>query len=182
MRFLGIGEYCDLGDMYYRLQAAGHQVRVYVEFPEARDIFGGMLRFTPNWQAELSWIREAGEEGVVLFESAVKGDLQDQLRRAGYPVIGGSAFGDRLECDRQFAQELLRGLGLCTVRTHRYTDFDEAIEFVRASRKRYVYKNNGGDTPRTRNYVGELDDGADMIALLSLYRSQWREPATAKSF
>ena len=151
-------------------------MRVFVESPEARDIFGGMLHFTPDWRADLNWVREAGEEGVVLFESAVKGELQDQLRRDGYPVIGGSAFGDRLECDRQFGQDVLRGLGLCAVRSHRYTDFGEAIEFVRASRMRYVFKNNGGDTPRTRNYVGELEDGTDMIALLSLYRSQWREP------
>ena len=176
MRILGIGEYCDLGDMYHRLVAAGHEVRVFVESSAAHDVFGGMLRFTPDWRADLHWVREAGEEGILLFESAVKGELQDKLRRDGYQVIGGSAFGDRLECDRQFGQDVLRGLGLRTARSHRYTDFGDAIEFVRASRMRYVFKSNGGDTLRTRNYVGELEDGADMIALLSLYRSQWREP------
>lgn len=175
MRILGIGEYCDLGGMYHRLQAAGHEVRVYVECPEAHDVFGGMLRFTPQWEAELPWIREAGREGIVLFESATKGELQDTLRRDHYQVIGGSGYGDRLESDRQFGQSLVRGLGLCVAGTHRYRDFGDAIEFVRASRRRYVFKNNGADTPRTRNYIGELDDGSDMIALLSLYQSQWRE-------
>jgi phosphoribosylamine--glycine ligase len=68
----------------------------------------------------------------------------------------------------------LRDLGLCTAGSHRHTDFGGAIEFVRAHPARYVFKNNGGDTLRTRNYVGELEDGSDMVALLSLYRSQWR--------
>lgn len=176
MRFLGIGEYCDLGALYHRLAAAGHEVRVYVELPEARDVHGGMLQLSTDWRAELPWIREAGPGGIVLFESVGKGELQDQLRRDGYQVIGGSAYGDRLECDRQFGQEVLRSLGLCIAQTHSYADFGEAIEFVRATRRRYVFKSNGGDALRTRNYIGELDDGSDMLALLALYRAQWQGP------
>ena len=176
MRFLGIGEYCDLGALYHRLAKVGHEVRVHVEFPDARDVHGGMLQLTPDWRAELPWIREAGRDGIVLFESAVKGELQDKLRREGYQVIGGSAYGDRLECDRQFGQEALRSLGLPVAQTYRYTDFGEAIERVRATRRRYVFKSNGGDALRTRSYISELDDGSDMRALLSLYRSQWRGP------
>lgn len=176
MRFLGIGEYCDLGDMYYRLAAAGHEVRVYVESSAAQDVFDGMLRFTHDWRADLQWIRDAGKDGIVLFESAVKGGLQDRLRHDGFQVIGGSSFGDRLESDRQFGQEVLRSLGLCVAPSLRFTDYDDAIEFVRTSRKRHVFKNNGGDTLRARNYIGELEDGSDMIALLSLYRTQWRGP------
>lgn len=176
MRFLGIGEYCDLGALYHRLAAAGHEVRVYVELPEARDVHGGMLQLSSDWRAELPWIREAGPGGIVLFESVGKGELQDQLRRDGYQVIGGSAYGDRLECDRQFGQEVLRSLGLCIAQTHSYADFGEAIEFVRATRRRYVFKSNGGDALRTRNYIGELDDGSDMLALLALYRAQWQGP------
>lgn len=176
MRFLGIGEYCDLGEMYRRLEAAGHEVRVYVESPAAQDVFGGILTFTRDWRADLQWVRAAGEDGVVLFESALRGELQDRLRGDGYQVIGGSGFGDRLEADRQFGQNALRKLECRTARSYRYTDFDAAIEFVRASRGRYVFKSNGSDALRTRNYVGELEDGADVIALLSLYRSQWRGP------
>jgi phosphoribosylamine--glycine ligase len=104
VRFLGIGEYCSLGDMYQRLLRAGHEVRVYIETPEARDIHGGMLQLTPHWYLELDWVGAAGEDGVILFESAIKGEIQDRLRRDGYQVIGGSAFGDRLEGDRAFGQ------------------------------------------------------------------------------
>ena len=70
MRFLGIGDYCDLGDMYHRLGAAGHEVRAYVEAPQAQDIFGGMLHLSRDWRADLHWVREAGADGVVIFEAA----------------------------------------------------------------------------------------------------------------
>jgi phosphoribosylamine--glycine ligase len=95
------------------------------------------------------------------------------LRRDGYQVIGGSSFGDRLEDDRAFGQETLRALGLSIAPSHHFTDFTTAIEFVRASQRRYVFKSNGADSLRTRNYVGEMEDGTDMIALLSLQRAQW---------
>jgi phosphoribosylamine--glycine ligase len=33
-----------------------------------------------------------------------------------------------------------------------------------------VLKFNGADSPRGRNYIGEMDDAADMLALLAMYR------------
>jgi phosphoribosylamine--glycine ligase len=179
LRILGIGESCDLGEMYVRLTAAGHEVRVFVEHVDAHDVFGGMLSRTDRWQRELPWIRQAGRQGVIVFESALKGDLQDNLRRDGFQVIGGSAYGDRLESEREFGQQALRDLGLKTARSHRFTETGSAIDFVRANPARYVLKYNGADSARTRNYVGEMDDGADIIALLGIRRD--REAGNAPS-
>jgi len=177
MRFLGIGEYCDLGDMYFGLAAAGHEVRVFVEDPEAQDIFGGMLEFCSDWRAELSWIRDAGKDGIIVFESSLKGEWQDELRRDGYQVIGGSAYGDRLESDRDFGQETLRELGLPVAKSHHFTDFEAAIAFVIDTQRRHVFKSNGAGSARTRNYIGELADGSDMHALLLEHRAHWRAHA-----
>lgn len=175
MRFLGIGEYCDLGDMYYRLTRAGHEVRVFIEDPEAHDIFGGMIERVHDWRSELGWIRQAGDDGIILFESAIKGGLQDELRQDGYQVIGGSAFGDRLENEREFGQEILRQLGLSTAQSHRFTNFSSAIEFIQQRPARFVFKINDAASLRTKNYVGQLENGDDMIALLALQKSQWSE-------
>ena len=170
MRFLGIGESCDLGAMYHGLVQRGHQVKVFVEEESSRDVFGGMLELTGDWSSELGWLREAGDEGVALFESAVKGDVQDALRREGFQVIGGCAIGDRLEADRAFGQQVLRGIGMQTARSHSFTNYRDAMEFLRRLPGRYVLKFNGANSPRTRNYIGEMDDSADMLALLSMYR------------
>ena len=179
MRFLGIGEYCDLGAMYIRLVEAGHQVKVYVENADYHDVYAGMLNFTDDWCSELEWIREAGQDGIILFESAIKGGIQDALRQDGYQVIGGSAFGDMLESSREYGQQIMHEMGLSIAKTFKFTDYDAAIIFVRASKKRYVYKNNGADSERTRNYVGKAHDGADLIAILLHYKSQQLESVEA---
>ncbi len=172
MRFLGIGEYCDLGAMYIRLSEAGHDVKVYVANADYHDVYAGMLNFTQNWHRELGWIREAGQDGIILFESATKGKIQDQLRQEGYQVIGGSAFGDMLEGSREYGQQIMHEIGMPIAKTFKFTDFDTAISFIHTTKKRYVYKSNGADSERTRNYVGKAEDGADLIAILSHYKSQ----------
>ncbi len=169
MRFLGIGDYNDLGAMYYRLAQRGHEVRVSVANPAYRDVYAGMLDFAADLQAELGWLREAGKDGIALFESATQGETQDALRRDGFQVIGGSAFGDRLEADRAFGQQVLQGFGLRLAATYGFTAYAPALDFLRRQGGRYVLKFNGADNPRTRNYIGELDDASDMLALLATY-------------
>lgn len=181
MRFLGIGEYNDLAAMYHGLARRGHEVRVFVEDPACADVHAGLLDFTPDWQRELGWVREAGGDGVILFESAVKGTLQDDLRRDGFQVIGGSALGDKLEADRDFGQQVLRDAGLRTARSRRFGDFAAAQDFVRSQPGRYVLKFNGANSSRTRNFVGMRNDGCDMLALLALYQQQ-AEPGAATDF
>ena len=91
MRILGIGDWNDLGDMYLRLAKAGHDVRVHIADPTAHDILEGLIVRIDDWRNELAWIREAGDDGVIVFETAHDGIVQDQLRRDGYQVIGGCA-------------------------------------------------------------------------------------------
>ena len=182
MKFLGIGEYCDLGALYWRLGQAGHEVKVYVENPDYHDVYAGMLTFTPDWRNELEWIRRAGQDGIILFESASKGSIQDALRQDGYQVIGGSDFGDRLESNREFGQQILQEIGLPIANTHHFTDYDKAIDLINKTNKRYVYKSNGANSERTRNYVGMAEDGSDLITLLKHYKSQITAEANVVDF
>lgn len=175
MRFLGIGETCDLGDVYYRLQQAGHEVRVHIDEPAAHGVQGRLLQRTHHWQSELGWIQEAGQDGIILFESAIHGELQDELRADGFQVIGGCAYGDRLENEREFGQETLQAIGLSIVQSHRFTNFSSATDFIRHTSGRYVFKLNDASSQRTKNYIGELDSGSDMMAFLRLQQAQWQE-------
>jgi phosphoribosylamine--glycine ligase len=136
VRFLGIGDTVDLGDMYLRLQSAGHEVRVHAADSEAHDVMRGMLRFTDDWRRELDWIRAAGMDGTILFETASLGEVQDELRRDGFNVIGGSGLGDRLENNREYGQSVLRSIGLRTAKSREFTNFDDASRFVEKTRGR----------------------------------------------
>lgn len=181
MRFLGIGDYNSLGAMYFSLARDGHDVRVFVAEDEAHDIYAGMLDRIDDWRAQLDWIRNAGDEGIIVFETASMGEVADALRRDGFNVVGGSAYGDRLETDRAFGQQVMHEAGMQTASTYAFDDYAIALDFVRAKPGRYVYKLSDGLAASTRNYVGEMDDGADIIGMLKLEQARL-EPGTQPRF
>jgi phosphoribosylamine---glycine ligase len=81
--------------------------------------------------------------------------------------VGGSAGGDRLELDREYAQELFASVGMRTVPSTHFANATEAAKFVRANGGRWVIKQNG-NTDKMQCYVGKLEDGSDVLDLLEL--------------
>lgn len=173
MRFLGIGESLDLGDLYLHLSRRGHEVRVYVSDPECHTVMRGLITRVDDFNDHLEWVRQAGDEGFILFEDAHSGELQDDLRSRGFHVIGGGRYGDRLETDREFGQAAMREVGMQTAPVHAFSSFDDGIAFIRQKPGRYVFKLNGAGYAPSRNHVGELDDGSDLVVRLTLQRNAW---------
>jgi phosphoribosylamine--glycine ligase len=165
MRFLGIGDHCDLSALYLRLLAEGHEVKVHIAKPLCRDTLAGLVMQVADWRDELDWLRAAADQGIVLFENTAeqRGRLQDQLRQDGYYVIGGSAYGDRLENDRAFAQGVLGKIGLSVCPVHEFSDRQQALEFLGDHPGRYVLKFNGP----MESFIGRLPDGRDVRAFLA---------------
>jgi phosphoribosylamine--glycine ligase len=172
VRILGIGSYADLGSIYLRLAEEGHEVRIHTADENALDVLGGMVTRVADWRTALPWVRAAGDH-LVLFEDMGWGGLQDELRREGVRVLGGSAFGDRLEQDRELGQRALRDVGLSTAPARTFDSFVEAAQFVRAEPGRYVLKFNGSELPSNMNYVGQRRDGADVAAMLQRHARTW---------
>jgi phosphoribosylamine--glycine ligase len=179
MRFLGIGDTCDLGALYTRLLADGHEVRVAIDEPMARGTLAGLVPQVADWRAALPWIREAGPDGIILFENVAKGRgaLQDELRRDGFQVIGGSAYGDRLEGDRAYAQGVLASLGLQIAGVWEFEAAEPALAFLAENPGRYVLKFSGATFAATDNYVGRLPDGRDVAAMLRATLASHEGPA-----
>ena len=169
MRILGVGHFNDLASMYRGFVARGHEVRVFVENPAYQCVYRGLLHITSDWRQDLQWIREAGEDGLIIFECADKGREQDELRKRGFRVVGGSQMGDKLEANREYGQQTLRCIGLQTASNYSFSSYLDAICFLTCERGRYVLKFNGVNHPRTRNYIGQVDDSSDMLALLKKY-------------
>jgi phosphoribosylamine--glycine ligase len=167
MRFIGVGDYCDLGALYLRLIEDGHEVKVSIGNPLCRGTLAGMVEQVSDWRAELPWLRAAGTDGFLLFENVEKqrGAVQDALRADGLQVIGGSTYGDRLENDRGYAQRVLADVGLPTAQVWQFGERAAALDFLRAHPGRYVLKFNGPDAS-VDNYVGRLPDGRDVAAFL----------------
>ena len=163
MRILGVTETCDLGSLYMRLIAEGHEVRVSVSEPLASGTMAGLVPRTADWRAELDWVRGGGSDGVILFEAVGFGELQDELRADGFNVIGGSKLGDRLEEDRGYAQSLLAELGMKVAPTAEFDGVEAAIADLRERPRQCVLKTSAsaGDT-----FVGTFPDGSDVVAML----------------
>jgi phosphoribosylamine--glycine ligase len=166
VRFLGIGDYCELSSLYLRLQEEGHEVKIYAAIPESRGTLEGLVPKTHSWQDELDWIRAAGADGTILFENTKekRGALQDGLRQQGYRVIGGCAFGDQLENDRAFAQDLLKTLGFSVCPVHAFSNRQRGLDFIETRPARYVLKFNKGPL---ETFVGQMQDGRDVRAYLA---------------
>ena len=179
MRVLGVGQHNDLGDLYMRLAARGHEVRVHIADADSQDVLEGLVPRSADWRQDLAWLGDDANAracGLVVFEGTGWGEAADELRRDGYRVFGASALGDRLELDRAFGQKVLHDAGLVTATTTEVDGFDEAIAFVLRTRKRYVLKFVGAGYASTRSYVGVLDDGEDMLAALTVQRALWKYP------
>lgn len=180
MRFLGVTETCDLGALYLRLVGAGHEVKLSITEPLAQGTLANMVTRTQDWRGELDWIRAAGPEGIILFEAVSEGfgSLQDALRAEGFNVVGGSAFGDRLENDRAFAQRVLADLGFPAGHVREFSDGAEADAFLRDRPGRYVLKFSGPDHASSDNYIGQHRDGRDVRLMLQARLRQHQGAST----
>jgi phosphoribosylamine--glycine ligase len=106
---------------------------------------------------------------TVLFDMVGAGRTADYLKDKGYTVIGAGLINDRLELDRDFGDSFMEQHGIPTPKSTAFTDFDEAIKFVRETGKRYVFKPNGNlDTSLTF----ASSSAKEMLLMLPLLRQQ----------
>lgn len=165
MNILCVSKDLSMGDLACRLKAEGHHIRLFVDDKEQKHNLDGMLEKTTNWKKELKWV---GKSGLIVFDSVGYGKEQDDLREAGYSVVGGSYLGDKLEHDRQNGQRILSLCGLDIVPSINFCTAKEAIDFVKKNKGPWVIKQNG-HIDKAFNYVGQLENNGDVIEVLKSY-------------
>src|ERR1700732_1937463 len=156
-----------IGDIAWQVLKEGHDVRYYIEAEKERDIADGFVPKSTNWEVDAKeWA------DIVVFDDTLgQGERAQALRAAGKPVIGGTPYGDRLEDDRSFGQEELKKAGVNIIPYAEFESFDDAIEHVTQNPGRYVIKPSGeAQNVKRRLFVGEEDDGQDVIRMLEAYK------------
>jgi phosphoribosylamine--glycine ligase len=160
-----------IGDIAWQVVKEGHEVRYFIESESEREIGDGFVPKVDQWKPHVDWA------DVVVFDDVLgQGAKAEALRKRGKKVVGGSAYTDKLEDDRAFGQNELKDAGVPIIPQENFTSFDDAIAYVQAKPDRYVIKPSGAaQNSKALLYVGEDDDGKDVVQVLEDYKRAWSE-------
>jgi phosphoribosylamine--glycine ligase len=155
-----------ISDIAWQVAKEGNEVRYFIGDKSERDIADGFVPKSKDWEKDIDWA------DIIIFDDTLgQGEKAANLRKAGKKVVGGTAYSDRLEDDRSFGQEELKKAGVNILMYKEFENFDSAIEHVTENPGRYVIKPSGeAQNVKRRLFVGEEDDGQDVIHMLEAYK------------
>jgi phosphoribosylamine--glycine ligase len=143
-----------ISDIAWQISKEGHEVRYFIADKKERDIADGFVAKSKDWEKDKDWA----------------------VRKEEKLVIGGTAYSDKLEDDRSFGQEELKKAGVNIIPYGEFESFDDAIEHVTQNPSRYVIKPSGeAQNVKRRLFVGEEDDGQDVIRMLEAYKKAFAD-------
>lgn len=167
--FLFISKDALITDIAWQIQKEGHGVKYFIENPEEKDIGDGFVPKTEDWRKDVNWA------DVIIFDDVLgQGKIAQALRKKGKKVIGGTPYTDTLEDDRSFGQNELRKHRVKIIPFWDFSNFDEAIQFVKMHPDEYVIKPSGeAQNIKRLLFVGQEKDGSDIIRVLESYKKVW---------
>ncbi len=171
-KFLFVSEEALIGDLAWQVKQEGNQVKYFIHEKASKDICDGFVDKCDDWKELTKWA------DVIVFDDVYFGEEAEKLRREGKAVVGGSIYTDRLEEDREFGQQELTKAGVNVLPHWDFTDFDEAIKFVQKTPDRYVLKPSSKTGEKELLFVGQEEDGKDVVELLQLYKKAWAKKIT----
>lgn len=156
-------------DIAWEVVKEGHNVKYFIETESEKDIGDGFVPKTDDWQKEVAWA------DIIVFDDVLgQGTKAKKLREEGKLVVGGTPYTDKLEDDRNFGQEELKNVGVPIIPYQSFNSFEDAISFLQNNPGKYVIKPSGeAQNFKQMLFVGEEEDGRDVIQVLEHYKRQW---------
>lgn len=149
------GEGLDIG---FRMILDGHKVKCFIEEPKMRDVGDGLVPKVTDWKPLVPWA------DLFVFDYNSKGmaAIWTQIHKQ-VPCFGGSAFGHKLEDDREFARGIMKRCGLPNLFSKSFSDLKQAHAHLKATPGRWVVKPSGKMVEKHHLVVGEDESGRDVI-------------------
>lgn len=168
MKFLFVSPEALSIDLAYVINLEGNDVKFFVQSATEKDVGDGFVEKVSTWEDQVPWA------DVIVFDDIGFGRTAEKLRAEGKKVVGGSAYTDRLENEREFGQQELAKAGVSVLPNWNFSDFEEAIKFVQGNPGRYVIKPSGkAQNEKELLFVGQEEDGNDVINVLAHYKKNW---------
>lgn len=170
-KFLFVGSHGYHIDLAWQVAQEGHEVLFYIDEDDWAKIGDGFVKKTRDWKKNVDWA------DVIVFDDVLgQGEIAAKLRKKGKAVVGGTPYTDMLEDDRSFGQQELERAGVNILPYKEFTDFDDAIAYVRRHPKEYVIKPSG-EAQEHKNllFVGQEEDGSDVVRVLTAYKKTWSD-------
>ena len=163
-----------IGDIAWQVTKEGHEAKYFIEHAEEREIADGFVPQTTDWRADVDWA------DVIVFDDVLgHGTLAAGAAPAGKKVVGGTAYSTASRTTAPSARQELKAAGVNIIPQQDFTSFDDAIAFVRANPNRYVIKPSGeAQNLKGLLFVGEEEDGRDVIEVLEDYKRAWANQIT----
>jgi phosphoribosylamine--glycine ligase len=167
-KFLFISREALIGDLAWKIKNEGQDVKYFIELKSEKDVCDGFVDKVDNWENFKEWAE------LIIFDDVGFGSAAERLRKEGKLVVGGNTYTDKLEIDRDFGHKEMIDAGINVIPSWIFTDFDEAINFINKNPDRYVIKPSGQqEDQKELLFVGEEEDGKDVINILELYKLRW---------
>ena len=158
------GAFVDFG---MRCQNHGHEVKQWIRKIPGHDdskVGQGLIPRVYNWQIHMKWA-----DIIILSDNAYQMRELEKYHKEGYPIVGATDLTSDLELNRGFGQAILEKAGMDVIPSRTFTDYNQAIEHVKANPVRYVSKPSG-DADKALSYVSK--SAADMIFMLERWKSK----------
>ncbi len=161
------GEACG-SNIAYQLKKEGNAVKMFIQDNSSRDVADGVVEKVSDWESEKSWA------DIIVFDDINFGFRQNELRKQGFKVIGGSYLGDQIELDRKFALQYFQKMNVKVPETYEFESFNSAKKFLKEQHKRFIIKFNGsaGDE-KSLVYVAQTADNSDLVQIIDHYSKIW---------
>lgn len=147
MKFLIISEEGCASGLAWKLKTEGHDVYYFVKEADDKHALDGMVK-------KLASLKEAAKQSpdVVVIDGdlGVK-DFNEQLKKNGWKVIGGSDWGNKLVNDQKFANKVMETFQIRSPRSFTFSTLAAAQEFVTAQEN--IFSFESGEycfTPKTK--------------------------------
>ena len=142
------------------LKRAGHEVVWSIKEDKYADALKGIVP-PPVDNPDPS------DADLVVFDNCADGKLADAMRKET-PVIGCSAFAQKLEEDRLFGLEFMERFGIKVPPWEAFDDVRKAEKWVRKRSARCVFKPSGHVEDKATTYVStDADDMCDYLSKLA---------------